>query len=77
MSDATHPILVSAEGQAIPVHPVSEAELDGFLARKRAPVRTYAAANTFSGKTGQVLAVPGSSGAVEQVLDWERVRGPR
>jgi len=68
MSDATHPILVSAEGQAIPVHPVSEAELEGFLARKRAPVRTYAAANKFSGKTGQVLAVPGSSGAVEQVL---------
>jgi leucyl aminopeptidase len=68
MSDATHPILVSAEGQAIPVHPVSEAELEAFLARKRAPVRTYAAANTFTGKAGQVLAVPGSSGAVEQVL---------
>ena len=68
MSDATHPILASAQGQAIPVHPVSEAELEGFLARKRAPVRTYAAANAFTAKAGQVLAVPGSSGAVEQVL---------
>jgi len=68
MSDATHPILASAEGQAIPVHPVSEGELEAFLARKRAPVRTYAAANSFTAKAGQVLAVPGSSGAVEQVL---------
>ena len=68
MSDATHPILAEAKGQAIPVHPVSEAELEAFLARKRAPVRTYAAANAFTGKAGQVLAVPGSSGAVEQVL---------
>ncbi|PIB93672.1 M17 family metallopeptidase [Caulobacter sp. FWC2] len=68
MSDATHPILAEAKGQAIPVHPVSEAELEAFLARKRGPVRTYAAANTFSGKAGQVLAVPGSNGAVEQVL---------
>jgi len=68
MSDATHPILAEAKGQAIPVHPVSEAELEAFLARKRAPVRTYAAANTFTAKAGQVLAVPGSSGAVEQVL---------
>ena len=68
MSDATHPILAEATGQAIPVHPVSEAELEAFLARKRAPVRTYAAANSFTAKAGQVLAVPGSSGAVEQVL---------
>ena len=68
MSDATHPILSEAEGQAIPVHPVAEAELEAFLARKRGPVRIYAAANKFAAKAGQVLAVPGSSGAVEQVL---------
>ena len=73
MSDATHPILGQAAlektgGQAIPVHPVAEGEVEAFLARKRAPVRTFAAANKFSGKAGQVLAVPGASGAVEQVL---------
>ncbi|AAK24899.1 leucyl aminopeptidase family protein [Caulobacter vibrioides] len=68
MTDAAHPILAKADGQAIPVHPVAESEVEAFLARKRAPVRTYAAANKFTGKTGQVLAVPGASGAVEQVL---------
>lgn len=68
MSDATHPILSQAESGAVPVHPLAEGEVEAFLARKRGPVRTFAAANKFTGKTGQVLAVPGSSGAVEQVL---------
>ena len=68
MTDATHPILAEADGQAIPVHPLAEGEVEAFLAQKRAPVRTYAAANSFSGKAGQVLAIPGASGAVERVL---------
>jgi leucyl aminopeptidase len=68
MSDATHPILAEADGQAIPVHPLTEAEVEGFLAQKRGPVRVFATANKFTGKAGQVLAVPGSSGAVERVL---------
>ena len=68
MTDATHPILESAQGQAIPVHPLAESEVEAFLAQKRAPVRVYAAANKFSGKASQVLAVPGASGAVERVL---------
>ncbi len=68
MTDATHPILEQAQGQAIPVHPLAEGEVEAFLAQKRAPVRTYAAANKFSGKVGQVLTVPGASGAVERVL---------
>lgn len=68
MSDAMHPILIQAETAAIPVHPLAEGEVEAFLARKRAPVRTFAAANKFTGKLGQVLAVPGASGAVEQVL---------
>jgi leucyl aminopeptidase len=68
MSDATHPILSAAEGAAIPVHPLAEGEVEGFLAQKRAPLRTFAAANKFTGKAGQVLAVPGASGAVERVL---------
>lgn len=68
MSDATHPILSQGEDGAIPVHPLAETEVEAFLARKRAPVRTFAAANKFTGKTGQVLAVPGASGVVEQVL---------
>ncbi|MET3665432.1 M17 family metallopeptidase [Caulobacter sp. 1776] len=68
MSDVTHPILATAEGAAIPIHPLTEGEVEGFLAQKRAPIRVYAAANTFSGKAGQVLAVPGASGAVERVL---------
>ena len=68
MTDAAHPILAETDGKAIPVHPVAESEVEAFLARKRAPVRTYAAANRFSGKAGQVLAVPGASGAIEQVL---------
>lgn len=68
MSDATHPILSRAETGAIPVHPLAEGEVEAFLARKRGPVRTFAAANKFTGKVGQVLAVPGASGAVEQVL---------
>ena len=68
MSDATHPILSQAETGAIPVHPLAECEVEAFLARKRAPVRTFATANKFTGKLGQVLAVPGAGGAVEQVL---------
>ena len=68
MSDATHPILAAADGPVIPVHSVGEAEVEAFLARKRAPVRTYATANKFAGKAGQVLAVPGANGAVEQAL---------
>lgn len=68
MSDAMHPILSQAETAAIPVYPLAEGEVEAFLARKRAPVRTFAAANKFTGKLGQVLAVPGASGAVEQVL---------
>lgn len=68
MSDATHPILSQAEAGTIPVHPLAEGEVEAFLARKRGPVRTFAAANKFTGKLGQVLAVPGASGAVEQVL---------
>ncbi|WP_066730430.1 M17 family metallopeptidase [Caulobacter sp. CCH9-E1] len=68
MSDATHPILSQAEAGAIPVHPLAESEVEAFLARKRAPVRTFATANKFTGKLGQVLAVPGAGGAVEQVL---------
>jgi leucyl aminopeptidase len=68
MSDATHPILAMADGAAIPVHPLAEGEVEGFLAQKRGPVRTFAAANKFTGKAGQVLAVPGASGAVERVL---------
>ncbi|USQ94961.1 leucyl aminopeptidase family protein [Caulobacter sp. RL271] len=68
MTDATHPILAEADGQAIPVHPLAESDVEAFLAQKRAPVRTYAAANSFTGKVGQVLAVPGASGAVERVL---------
>ncbi len=68
MSDATHPILSQAEGRAVPVHPLAESEVEAFLARKRAPLRTYATANKFSGKAGQVLAAPGASGAVELVL---------
>ncbi|WP_168077784.1 M17 family metallopeptidase [Caulobacter sp. SSI4214] len=68
MSDVTHPILDQAEGRAIPVQPLAEGEVEAFLARKRTPVRTYAAANRFTGKAGQVLAIPGPSGAVELVL---------
>ena len=68
MTDAAHPILAQADGQAIPVHPVAESEVEAFLARKRAPVRTFAAANKFAGKAGQVVAIPGASGAIEQVL---------
>jgi leucyl aminopeptidase len=68
MTDVTHPILAQAAGQAIPVHPLAESEVEAFLAQKRAPVRVYATANTFSGKAGQVLAIPGASGAVERVL---------
>jgi leucyl aminopeptidase len=68
MTDAAHPILAETDGKAIPVHPVAESEVEAFLARKRAPVRAYAAANKFSGKAGQLLAVPGASGVIEQVL---------
>ena len=68
MTDPAHPILAETDGKAILVHPVAESEVEAFLARKRAPVRTYATANKFAGKVGQVLVVPGASGAVEQVL---------
>jgi leucyl aminopeptidase len=68
MTDVTHPILAEAEGQAIPVHPLLETEVEAYLAQKRAAVRTYAEVNKFAGKTGQVLAVPGSDGRIERVL---------
>jgi leucyl aminopeptidase len=54
-------VLISqAEGEIIPLHALTEAELDGFLADQPPLVARLAALADFKAKAGQVLAVPGA-----------------
>jgi leucyl aminopeptidase len=65
MSDV---ILDAADGPAIPVHPLTEAETAPALDTIPAGARGFAALNEFKGKAGQLLLVPGADGALASVL---------
>ncbi|MFD1192612.1 leucyl aminopeptidase family protein [Phenylobacterium conjunctum] len=52
----------------VPILPLTEAELAGYLETAPAFVQGFAALSEFKAKAGQVLAVPGEDGALAQVL---------
>ena len=56
MSDV---LISAAEGPVIPLHALTEATLEGFLAGQPPLVARLAALSEFKAKSGQVLAVPG------------------
>ena len=62
------PILASTTPDAIPVHPLFEAELEAFLAARRPSARVLAARSQFKAKAGQVLILTASGGEIERVL---------
>ncbi|WP_421736843.1 leucyl aminopeptidase family protein [Caulobacter sp.] len=64
----TSAILPSGTENAIPVHPLFEAELEAFLAGRRPAARTLAEREAFKAKAGQVLVLTGPAGQVERVL---------
>jgi len=65
MSDV---ILDAADGQAIPVHALTEAEAPAALDKSPATAKAFAAFNDFKGKAGQLLLTPGADGALATVL---------
>src|SRR5205809_4910429 len=64
MSDV---ILESANGPVVPVQAYAEDQVSAALETATDFVKGLAAAAEFRGKAGQVLAVPGASGATEAV----------
>ena len=56
MSDV---LLGAAEGEPTPLHLITEADLDGFLAGQPPLVARMAALADFKARAGQVLTVPG------------------
>jgi leucyl aminopeptidase len=65
MSDV---ILDAAEGPAIPVHALTEAQAGPALDALPAGAKAFANMSEFKGKAGQVLLVPGGDGALAHVL---------
>ncbi|MEI6441485.1 MAG: leucyl aminopeptidase family protein, partial [Alphaproteobacteria bacterium] len=65
MSDV---ILKTSDQTTVPVYALSEAELESYLASAPDFLRVFAASNAFKAKMGQVLSVPGPSGADERIL---------
>jgi len=65
MSDV---ILDAADGPAIPVHALTEAETPAALDSIPAGGKAYAALNDFKGKSGQLLLVPGADGALASAI---------
>jgi leucyl aminopeptidase len=58
----TEVLLSAAEGAVTPIHPVSEAALEGVLAGQPAGVARHATLAGFKAKAGQVLVAPGEAG---------------
>jgi leucyl aminopeptidase len=65
MSDV---ILDAADGPAIPVQALTEAETGPALDAIPAGAKAFAAISDFKGKAGQLLLVPGADGALAHVL---------
>ena len=65
MSDV---ILDAADGPAIPVHALTEAQTPAALDAIPTGAKAFAALNEFKGKVGQVLLAPGAEGALANVL---------
>src|SRR5580692_6022861 len=59
----TDVLLSAAEGPTIALHAVTEAELDGVLAKAPPALAALAAVSRFKAKTGQTLVWPGEDGA--------------
>jgi hypothetical protein len=55
------------DGDAIPIEPIAEGGLERWLARQRAPVRSWIAANRFLAKPGQHLLIPDAEGRIGAV----------
>jgi len=69
MSDALISAAQAASaGPVIPVFLLTEEDADAYLERAPGFVRAYAELQQFSGKAGQVLAVPSSGGTIDRVL---------
>ena len=65
MSDV---ILETAEAPAIPVHALTEGDLQGWLDAQSGFTKAFVAGQDFKAKAGQVLSLPGEDGAVAGVL---------
>jgi leucyl aminopeptidase len=61
-------ILPAADGPAIPIHALTEAETAVFLDGRQPFVKAFAALSDFKGKAGQILVVPDTEGAPQRVL---------
>jgi leucyl aminopeptidase len=61
-------ILDAFDGDAVPVHALTDHELPGFLEAAPETVRAQATLAEFKAKSGQVLAVPDAEGGAELVL---------
>lgn len=61
-------ILETTDQATTPVQALAEGELEGFLATASDFLCGFVALNDFKAKAGQVLSVPGATGAVEQIL---------
>ena len=64
----TDVLLKSADGAAVPVHALTEAETEAFLDGRQPFVKAFAELFEFKGKAGQVLVVPDTQGAPERAL---------
>jgi leucyl aminopeptidase len=61
-------LLDAPEGAVVPIHALAEAAVEGFLAEQPEFVRAFARFGEFTGKAGQVVAVPDHTGALDRVL---------
>ena len=65
-----------ASRDAIPIEPIAEGGLERWLARQRAPVRSWVAANRFLAKPGQHLLIPDAEGRIGAVALGVQARAP-
>jgi leucyl aminopeptidase len=61
-------VAATAEGPAIPVHPIATADWPAFAEAEGPATRAAAALAAFAGKAGELALVPTPEGAVERVL---------
>ncbi len=60
--------LTSSDQKAIPVRPLTAAELEGFCQSAGAGVADWVSSTNFTAKPGKLCLIPGSNGRLEQVL---------
>ena len=64
----TETLLSEPQGPTTPLQPIRPADLEAWLADRPPLVRALAEAAKFTGKPGQVLALPGLDGGTDRVL---------